>query len=255
MIDGGRNCIRTSVTLTWAPPESVEGSPITRFTVQQKTKDTESRTIGHTGGDLLTYRVDGLLPRSDVQFNVVATNAVGASPAGPNSPIYSVIDRPGQPKKPWIKDADGNSCVLRWAPPDNNGGCQISEYLIQKRQNHGDWKLTSKMKVTTGQALSMKISNLETGARVTFRVIAVNWIGESFPSAASPLCSISAAPSGTSSSSSQRGVITSPSSPPPPFQAASCLLPQSSLMPANSCQPSSTASPSSLVIEDFQDDS
>ena len=105
MIDGGRNCIRwlscwnvnlkchpsfstwgnifrTSVTLTWAPPESVEGSPITRsdpkwfefvffafypltfrFTVQQKTKDSESRTIGHTGGDLLTYRVDGLLPR------------------------------------------------------------------------------------------------------------------------------------------------------------------------------------------------
>ena len=85
--------------------------------MQQKTKDTESRTIGHTGGDLLTYRVDGLLPRyplslnkkqvfnksmmatfkfifrSDVQFNVVATNAVGASPAGPNSPIYSVIGK------------------------------------------------------------------------------------------------------------------------------------------------------------------
>ena len=73
---------RTSVTLTWAPPESVEGSPVTRynlksfplihslhfnhcfrFTVQQKAKDSESRTIGHTGGDLLTYRVDGLLPR------------------------------------------------------------------------------------------------------------------------------------------------------------------------------------------------
>ena len=31
--------------------------------------------------------------RSDVQFNVVATNAVGASPAGPNSPIYSVIGK------------------------------------------------------------------------------------------------------------------------------------------------------------------
>ena len=116
---------RTSVTLTWAPPESVEGSPITRcafyllvqmytcvlsleltfpvfppsslfasnsqsflfhvlflafvlsskffllhrFTVQQKTKDTESRTIGHTGGDLLTYRVDGLLPRYPSSLN------------------------------------------------------------------------------------------------------------------------------------------------------------------------------------------
>lgn len=37
--------------------------PNPRYTVHQRTVGTESRTIGHTGGDLLTYRVDGLLPR------------------------------------------------------------------------------------------------------------------------------------------------------------------------------------------------
>ena len=31
--------------------------------------------------------------RLDVQFNVVATNAVGASPPGPSSPVYSVIGK------------------------------------------------------------------------------------------------------------------------------------------------------------------
>ena len=49
---------------------------LARYTVHQRTVGTESRTIGHTGGDLLTYRVDGLLPRSQPSLGLSVLSRV-----------------------------------------------------------------------------------------------------------------------------------------------------------------------------------
>jgi hypothetical protein len=89
-----------------------------------------------------------------------------------------------------VQESNSTSCTLQWGPPENDGGCEITEYIIQNRQNHGDWKFFTQFKPKPEKPLALKISGFDTGARVTFRTIAVNRIGESFPSAPSPLCAL-----------------------------------------------------------------
>ena len=82
------------------------------------------------------------------------------------------------------------SCTLQWGQPENEGGCEIMEYIIQNRQNHGDWKYFTQFKPKPDKPLALKVCGLDTGARVTFRTIAVNRIGESFPSPPSSMCTL-----------------------------------------------------------------
>ena len=89
-----------------------------------------------------------------------------------------------------MQESTLTSCTLQWGAPENDGGCEITEYIIQNRQNHGDWKFFTQFKPRPERPLALKICGLDTGARVTFRTIAINRIGESFPSAPSPLCTL-----------------------------------------------------------------
>ena len=60
-------------------------------------------------------------------------------------PLLSLIsvtsDRPKQPKKPWFQEFTTASCSLNWDKPDCDGGAEITKYIIQRRENHADWKL------------------------------------------------------------------------------------------------------------------
>ena len=103
----------------------------------------------------VTCEVDNLVAGTVVQFNVLASNGVGESKPSDTSPMYHVIgerdinkyknkqvipDRPRQPKKPWFQEFTVQSCTLNWEPPDSDGGAEITRYIIQRRENHGDWK-------------------------------------------------------------------------------------------------------------------
>ena len=60
-------------------------------------------------------------------------------------------------------------------------------YIIQRRENHGDWKQYTQFIPLPEKPLALKILGLKVNARVTFRIIAVNMIGESYPSTPSSL--------------------------------------------------------------------
>lgn len=44
---------------------------------------------------------------------------------------YLWADRPDSPSQPMITDVSGTSITLRWDPPQDDGGCRVSNYIIE----------------------------------------------------------------------------------------------------------------------------
>ncbi|KAL3982100.1 Fibronectin type III domain family protein [Acanthocheilonema viteae] len=89
-----------------------------------------------------------------------------------------VYDRPGEPKGPLKADnVHKNGCTLNWKEPDDDGGAEISHYVVEKQDvKTGRWTFAGEAATTT-----MKIDDLTPGHEYKFRVKAVNKCGESDP--------------------------------------------------------------------------
>jgi len=47
-----------------------------------------------------------------------------------------LTDAPGNPQGPLTcKDMMGDSCTLSWRAPDDNGGSDITNYVVERRPN------------------------------------------------------------------------------------------------------------------------
>lgn len=70
------------------------------------------------------------------------------------------------------------TCQLAWLPPENDGGCPILNYVVEKREvDRKTWtNCTSDLKKT-----SFKVTNLMPGIEYYFRVMAVNKYGIGLP--------------------------------------------------------------------------
>lgn len=87
---------------------------------------------------------------------------------------------PNRPDDLKITDAKKNSVALKWKPPKSDGGSEITEYLVEKRQvgkeeytPATDEKVTDTFYVVTG---------FKEGDHFEFRVSAKNEVGVGQPS-------------------------------------------------------------------------
>ena len=66
------------MTLTWTPPDSDGGSPITSYVIEKKDKfSLRWSPLTDTGDTDLTYTVTGLTEGSEYEFRVLAKNKAG----------------------------------------------------------------------------------------------------------------------------------------------------------------------------------
>lgn len=88
----------------------------------------------------------------------------------------TVLDRPGEPEGPLkVSDVNKNGCTLNWKEPEDDGGAEISHYVIEKQDmNTGRWAPCGEASGTT-----FKVDDLSPGHEYKFRVKAVNRYGES----------------------------------------------------------------------------
>lgn len=90
-----------------------------------------------------------------------------------------VLDTPGQPGPLSIKDVTLDSVLLEWNEPNNDGGSEITNYVIEKREeDRRSWSLVS----STCKVPSWTVSKLETGKLYLFCVMAQNKYGIGVPS-------------------------------------------------------------------------
>uniref|UniRef100_A0AAF5DMX8 non-specific serine/threonine protein kinase n=1 Tax=Strongyloides stercoralis TaxID=6248 RepID=A0AAF5DMX8_STRER len=108
-------------------------------------------------------------------YIIKAENVNGTDTAEVN---VTVVDRPSEPRGPLdISDINENGCTLAWKPPTDDGGAEISHYVVEKQDtNTGRWS-------NCGEAIDTNfvVDDLIKGHEYKFRVKAVNKYGESDP--------------------------------------------------------------------------
>jgi len=88
-----------------------------------------------------------------------------------------VTDKPSSPLNLTAPDVLADSITLRWEAPEDNGGSEITGYVIKKREfNRRSWQEVTKVK-----DLECTIGKLLEGNQYYFRVFAQNEIGMSEP--------------------------------------------------------------------------
>ncbi len=150
--------------VTWNPPSSNGGSPITGYTV---TASPGGRTAIST---VNSATVTGLTNGTEYTFTVSAANAAGRSLASaPSAPI--VPSAPLPPGKPLILDIFPRDSALRvsWAPP-SGGSSVLTSYRITT--------LPGGTVTTAGpDATDAVVTGLSNGTEYTVTVAAVNGAG------------------------------------------------------------------------------
>lgn len=91
----------------------------------------------------------------------------------------SVSDIPGPPEPPFeITEIDIDNCTLSWHTPREDGGSNITNYVVEKCDvSSGDWVTA----VTSCTSTSCKVGKLTPGKEYCFRVRAENRFGISEP--------------------------------------------------------------------------
>ncbi|XP_077868412.1 twitchin-like, partial [Saccoglossus kowalevskii] len=93
----------------------------------------------------------------------------------------NVLDKPAAPEGPLdVSDVYAESCKLHWNPPKDDGGCEILNYIIEKRDaNRATWTPVSDD--VPADATSFDVKKLVPGNKFDFRVRAENKEGVSDP--------------------------------------------------------------------------
>lgn len=90
--------------------------------------------------------------------------------------FYYLLGKPSKPKGPIdISDVHKEGCTLKWGEPEDDGGCPIEYYEIEKMDEEtGVW-------VPAGKSPTPQcdLTNLTPGKKYKFRVRAVNREGDS----------------------------------------------------------------------------
>lgn len=94
-----------------------------------------------------------------------------------------ISDRPDPPRFPIIDSIGHDSLALTWKPPVWDGGSNITNYLVEKREH----PMTTWIRVGSTRVCSIAVHNLSPGHQYDFRVFAENVYGRSNPSEVTPL--------------------------------------------------------------------
>ncbi|XP_031677925.1 titin [Oncorhynchus kisutch] len=101
-----------------------------------------------------------------------------SSTVGRKSAIIAVVilDKPGPPGAIKVDEVNADYISLSWVPPLYDGGCPISNYVVEKRDTTTTtWKTVS----STVARTSIKVPRLTQGTEYQFRIAAENRFGVS----------------------------------------------------------------------------
>uniref|UniRef100_A0A8B9HA48 Titin n=1 Tax=Astyanax mexicanus TaxID=7994 RepID=A0A8B9HA48_ASTMX len=172
--------------LTWAPPADDGGANIEYYVVEKRESSRLAWTTVERDLHVTQYQVTKLLKGNEYIFRVMAVNKYGVGEALESDP--TIADNPyvppDPPQTPEITAVTKDSIVVCWGAPAHNGGSEITNYGIERRDRLSlRWVKCNKKKVTD---LHFKVTGLVPGHEYEFRVFAENAAGISAPSGSSP---------------------------------------------------------------------
>jgi hypothetical protein len=109
------------------------------------------------------------------KYTIVAKNAAGSATVELN---LKVIDKPGKPEGPMkVRENTPETVLLEWKPPKDDGGLEISKYMIEKCDPQQ--KAWIKIADVQSDIWSYCIQKVADSAQYMFRVMASNPVGQS----------------------------------------------------------------------------
>ncbi|RUS78340.1 hypothetical protein EGW08_013891, partial [Elysia chlorotica] len=169
-----------SAMLSWQPPRSDGGLPISGYTLQFK----ESRrstwmTFKEVSAEETSVTLTGLVPDTEYVAQVMAVNKEGSSPCLLSEPIRPkrVLAVPSAPKSVHIRNMGKDNLTLEWSAPESDGGSRIKKYLVEKSKMGSDkW---TKVSTVDSYKTFQAVSDLEQEVEWLFAVSAINEVGQS----------------------------------------------------------------------------
>ncbi|KAA3682313.1 uncharacterized protein DEA37_0008978 [Paragonimus westermani] len=172
------------VDLSWSKPLKDGGARITGYVIEKRKKFAADWEPAMPDGQPVSgtqAHVDKLDENAEYEFRVRAVNAAG--PGEPSLPteltkVCPKRDKPKPPEDLEVTEVFADNCKLQWNPPEFDGGCPITDYIIEKCDAlTGVWERVPTMVTGT----SCPVRGLAEGKRYRFRVSAVNLMGASEP--------------------------------------------------------------------------
>jgi len=159
--------------VSFSPPASNGGSPITGYTVASSPSGGVDTGAGTTSTN---HNITGLTNGTAYTFTVTATNAIGTGP--PSSPSNSVTPTgsattPSAPIN--VSATAGNSrATVSFSPPEFDGNTPITSYTVISSPGGAQ---------ATGTSSPITVNGLANGTSYSFTVTARNRVGSGPPSA------------------------------------------------------------------------
>jgi fibronectin type 3 domain-containing protein len=159
------------VDLTWDPPSSDGGYPITNYRIHRGTVS-GGETFLEEIGEVLTYTDLGLTNGQIYYYEVSAVNLLGE---GARSSEVSAVPAtiPGAPTGLDATRGD-KEVALNWNAPTDDGGSAVSNYAIYRGLTSGGESLLT----TTGAVPGYVDTGLTNGVTYFYQVAAINGVGE-----------------------------------------------------------------------------
>ncbi|OOB92228.1 S8 family serine peptidase [Rathayibacter sp. VKM Ac-2630] len=168
-----------TATLTWAPPTSDGGSPVTGYRVSRTGTDAAGNGPWSTvvPATARSQRFTDLAAGSSYELSVRAINAVGSGATGSAAVTVPRVTVPGAPTAVTaIANAGARSATVSWSPPASDGGSPVTGYRVARdgtdASGAGPWST-----VLPSSARSQTFTDLRTDAGYAFTVQAVTAIG------------------------------------------------------------------------------
>lgn len=139
----------------------------------QAVKETSRLEICNTSS-LTTLHIRHGAKEHSGQYSIIATNCAGTY-TGEITLI--VLEKPDPPTGPVsIDEVSSDYVIISWEPPQYTGGCQLDNYIVEKRETTStEWQTVS----ATTVRRTIKVTKLKTGSEYQFRVLAENRYGKS----------------------------------------------------------------------------
>ncbi|XP_039078298.1 fibronectin type III domain containing protein 3C1-like [Hyaena hyaena] len=169
-----------NLSLEWCAPTNTNPNDSLTYVLEMEEAGSGLGFKPKYNGEALSCTIRNLQRSTTYKFRILAYTSEGRSNPSGEVKYTTCPDKPGSPKKPYIKGKIyAHKAKIGWEPPQDNGGTYISSYSLEVNENSdvNSWNI-----IYNGTTKEFLYDHLQPGTTYKLRVFCTSPIGQSQPS-------------------------------------------------------------------------